>query len=828
MPRVSVVLTSPHPGAYLRETIDAVLDQTFSDLDLTICGDDREDVSRSVASARPDPRIKAWVGDGARRGALGVGSALSETAVAEYVATLRSGDLWALDKLEREVAYLDGHPDLGAVFTRAQPNNGHRLESARPCCEPSDSWRWAWLRQLFRGQWAHGDLGILVRTQSLRDAGPYRSGLARTGDIELLSRLLIQCPVQVLEGGLVTGSVPSGAGGGRGGELEAEIQEGNEWNVLRENYLSISSLDDVMSLFPDLDRFGAAGGFDIQFLLAMACLYQCNQRSAWDLGLRWLFELVDDKDRCPQIQALYGFSYPDLIRLTAEFDVYGMEWARLIADWEQQGGSAWDKLIADRDWLVDQRQWLLSERERLVAERERLMVERQAFMDEIHRSMSWRLTRPVRSVSRLLPRRHASPAAGETVPGMSADKDSVGPRAALSTGLGGPSLDGTCDVPAKAPSGRGIDSPVRTDALSPASANDILLVVHEFSRTGAPYAGLYLARALSALRVVRPVVLSPMDGPLRQEYEGEGFVTVVDASWIGDTDLSPGFGEWVGGFERVIVISLGAFQFVERFRGKAKRLTWWIHETAVGFDTLATLTADLPVLFSACESIWLGSPLCFPLAGRYASPDKLHLLLYGCEDRVLSHRPHPSGKVVFLVVGSVEQRKGQDVFLDAIGRLSDESRRGAIFWIVGSPLPGNRESEAFSLRVRSRAALLPEVRCFSSMPLERLRQFYSEADVMVSASRDDPMPIVMTEGLMQSKVCLCSSAIGHARLLEDGTDGLIFASESAQQLADKMAWIIANRDELAALGAAGRAVYERHFLISDFVKNVGTLLESCA
>ncbi len=72
--------------------IDAVLDQTFSDLDLTICGDDREDVSRSVASGRPDPRIKAWGSDGACRGALGVGSAVSETAAGEYIATLRSGD----------------------------------------------------------------------------------------------------------------------------------------------------------------------------------------------------------------------------------------------------------------------------------------------------------------------------------------------------------------------------------------------------------------------------------------------------------------------------------------------------------------------------------------------------------------------------------------------------------------------------------------------------------------------------------------------------------------------------------------------------------------
>ncbi len=122
------------------------------------------------------------------------------------------------------------------------------------------------------------------------------------------------------------------------------------------------------------------------------------------------------------------------------------------------------------------------------------------FEAEIQESNEWNvlrenyLSRSVRFVSRLLRRRQLSRAAGETLPSMSAHKDSVGPRAALSVGLGEPSPDGTCDVPAKAPSARGIDSPFSTDALPSASANDILLVVHEFSRTGAPYAGLYLPR----------------------------------------------------------------------------------------------------------------------------------------------------------------------------------------------------------------------------------------------------------------------------------------------------------------------------------------------
>ena len=58
---------------------------------------------------------------------------------------------------------------------------------------------------------------MLVRRQCLRDVGAYRSGLARTGDAEMLSRLLIRCPIQVLEGGLILGPDPSDAGGEQAG-----------------------------------------------------------------------------------------------------------------------------------------------------------------------------------------------------------------------------------------------------------------------------------------------------------------------------------------------------------------------------------------------------------------------------------------------------------------------------------------------------------------------------------------------------------------------------------------------------------------------------------
>lgn len=370
---------------------------------------------------------------------------------------------------------------------------------------------------------------------------------------------------------------------------------------------------------------------------------------------------------------------------------------------------------------------------------------------------------------------------------------------------------------------RSYPEPYHAENLDLGLNHKILLVVHQFSRTGAPYAALYLARAIYTIMGVHPVVIAPVDGPLRAEFASEGFPTIVDPMLFSYHDYSPKACEFVSHFDRVIVTPLAAYNFIRRFRGIAKRLTWWIHETGVGFNAVASMAADLPLLFSVCESVWLGSSLCFPHALRYTKADALELVLYGSEDTAISHRPHPSGKRVFALIGSVEPRKGQDIFVAAIQRLPEALREQAIFRIIGSPLPFD-DSVVFHKKICALARQIPQLECIDTMPIAELRDYYAETDVLVSASRDDPMPIVVTEGLMFSMVCLCSSAIGQAPLLEDGKNGLIFTSESAEDLANKLTWLLLNPEQLPPLGAGGRKVYEQYFQMSSFIDHIRQLL----
>ncbi len=114
---------------------------------------------------------------------------------------------------------------------------------------------------------------------------------------------------------------------------------------------------------------------------------------------------------------------------------------------------------------------------------------------------------------------------------------------------------------------RSSNTPYKAEVLELTNNSRILLVVHEFSRTGVPYAVLYLARAIFSLQGVRPVIISPVDGPIREEFEQDGFPTMVDPLLFSYQDYSSEACEFVAKFERVIVSSLASFGFIRYFRG---------------------------------------------------------------------------------------------------------------------------------------------------------------------------------------------------------------------------------------------------------------------
>ncbi|MGB7414144.1 MAG: glycosyltransferase family A protein, partial [Thermosynechococcaceae cyanobacterium] len=115
MPKVSIIIPAYNVMCYLPSTVDSVLDQTFKDFELIIVNDGSSDNIVPWSSNLKDLRVKFISQE--NKGAQIARNVGLENATGDYIALLDADDLWEPTKLEKQVSYLDKHPDIGVVYT---------------------------------------------------------------------------------------------------------------------------------------------------------------------------------------------------------------------------------------------------------------------------------------------------------------------------------------------------------------------------------------------------------------------------------------------------------------------------------------------------------------------------------------------------------------------------------------------------------------------------------------------------------------------------------------------------------------------------------------
>ena len=107
---------------YLREAIESILNQTFTDFEFLILDDCPNDTRERIVKSYKDKRIKYSIND-KNLGISASRNKLIEMAQSEYLAVFDHDDISYPDRLEKEVKYLDEHKDIGVVssWTRNMP-----------------------------------------------------------------------------------------------------------------------------------------------------------------------------------------------------------------------------------------------------------------------------------------------------------------------------------------------------------------------------------------------------------------------------------------------------------------------------------------------------------------------------------------------------------------------------------------------------------------------------------------------------------------------------------------------------------------------------------
>ncbi|MFN8379627.1 MAG: glycosyltransferase family 2 protein, partial [Anaerolineae bacterium] len=114
MPLVSIVVPSYQQGRYIRDTLDSILSQDFTDLECIVMDGGSTDETVAVLQSITDPRLM-WVSepDRGQSHAINKGLARATGAILSY---LNSDDLLRPGAVTAVVRYFGQHPEADLVY----------------------------------------------------------------------------------------------------------------------------------------------------------------------------------------------------------------------------------------------------------------------------------------------------------------------------------------------------------------------------------------------------------------------------------------------------------------------------------------------------------------------------------------------------------------------------------------------------------------------------------------------------------------------------------------------------------------------------------------
>ena len=379
MPQLSVIIPCYNGEKYISQAIQSVLDSTHQDFEIIVTNDGSTDGSVSRIEAFDDSRILLFNFD-RNRGVAAATNNCIEQARGKYVAILDADNVYLSSKLETQIQFLENHPEIGAVFTWVEliDDSGRKLEDTghpyHTLFEQPNRTRQEWLSQFFYRNNFLCHPTAMIRKECYETVGHYDTRLSQLLDFDLWIRLCRHYEIFIIPEELLKFRIHDDDSNLSGQSLGAQSRHDWQAGQILNNYLEISSTDELLEIFPEVSRFGPQlDGELVPYYLSMLA-FDGDYASAKLWALNTLYAMLGNPAAKKKLREAVGFEEIDLIRMTSDPDVFDL--ARRVRLQRIQ----------------------LHEQERIGHEQTHLIQQQQRKIESMERSWSWKLTGPLRGI----------------------------------------------------------------------------------------------------------------------------------------------------------------------------------------------------------------------------------------------------------------------------------------------------------------------------------------------------------------------------------------------------------------------------------------------
>ena len=195
-PRISVIIPTYNRCWILKEAIDSILSQNFSDIELIVVDDGSTDATNALLSSYGDQIALICQKNKGVSAARNVGISIAK---GEYIAFLDSDDMWLAEKLSCQHDFFQSHPEAVICQTdeiwirngvRVNPKNRHKkpsgmiFESSLQLCLVSPS-------------------AVMIKKSLFNEVGLFNEAFPACEDYDLWLRIGLHYPIYLIDRQLV-------------------------------------------------------------------------------------------------------------------------------------------------------------------------------------------------------------------------------------------------------------------------------------------------------------------------------------------------------------------------------------------------------------------------------------------------------------------------------------------------------------------------------------------------------------------------------------------------------------------------------------------------
>ena len=331
----------------------------------------------------------------------------------------------------------------------------------------------------------------------------------------------------------------------------------------------------------------------------------------------------------------------------------------------------------------------------------------------------------------------------------------------------------------------------------------ILFVSPEMKYVGASKSLLRLCKIARDLGYA-PIVWTARAGPFANVFEASGFpVRVIPDAEVNQSKIDELIQDNV---KLVVCNTIVTDGYVRALEGKLS-LVWYIREATNVPQFLRGNTKRAETLRRSSSVVVVSDYAAQAVSSFTDGP--IQVVRNAVEDvseLALPYTAAKDGIIRFVQLGTVEHRKGYDVFIAAYNAMPEEYRNRSELHFAGGFI---NSATSFASYIFGQIEKQEGIFYHGTITQERQKiEFLSQMDVVVVASRDESCSLVALEGAMLSKPLIVTDNVG-AKYMVGDDNGFVVPSGDAIALRDAfMRMIDSTPNELATMGTASRKHYD--------------------